>query len=135
MGHLQGALDRTAAGGLRTRTTMEVILDHLECRRRKAIDEDIARNYALDVTVMSRRGARRGATGVRAEADELGDAVPDLRFRITSLVANGQFGFIEWSGRGRDVRAEDGADSFVVRDGRIVCQTISYDVRPDGAGR
>ena len=68
------------------RTTTEVILDHLDCRRRNALDDDLARNYAGEVTVISRRGASAGPSAVRTEAAFLGDALPDMRFRVTSLV-------------------------------------------------
>lgn len=40
-------------------------------------------------------------------------------------------GFLEWTARAADgSRVEDGADSFVIRDGRIRAQTIHYTVPP-----
>lgn len=45
--------------------------------------------------------------------------------RLTS----GDYAFLEWRGQSADIHVEDGADSFVIRDGRIVMQSIHYMVR------
>jgi hypothetical protein len=116
------------------RSTLDVILDHLDCRRRGAIDEDIDRNYDAGVAMLSPRGSRTGARAVRSEADELEDALPGLRLRVTRLLADGPYGYVEWTGRSRAGRIEDGADTFVVTKGRIHCQTTHYTVRARPAG-
>jgi hypothetical protein len=38
--------------------------------------------------------------------------------------------FLEWTARSDEAKIEDGADSFCIRDGRIVAQTIHYTVQP-----
>ena len=46
------------------------------------------------------------------------------------MVAHGEVGYLEWTADGPTARVRDGADSFVIRDGRIVAQTIHYTVEP-----
>ena len=38
--------------------------------------------------------------------------------------------FLEWTASGPTARVRDGADSFVIRDGQIVVETIHYTVEP-----
>jgi len=46
------------------------------------------------------------------------------------MLVEGELGFLEWSARGSGAEVEDGADSYLIRDGRIVAQTIHYTVIP-----
>ncbi len=55
--------------------------------------------------------------------------VPALAEYRTRLV-EGEVAFLEWAARTDNAGAEDGVDSFVIRDGRIVAQTIHYTVQP-----
>lgn len=40
----------------------------------------------------------------------------------------GRFAFLEWTATETGAKVEDGADSFVIEDGKIVAQTIHYTV-------
>lgn len=42
----------------------------------------------------------------------------------------GEVGFLEWTAEADGGRVDDGADSYVIRNGRIVAQTIHYTVTP-----
>jgi hypothetical protein len=42
----------------------------------------------------------------------------------------GELAFLKWTARCPRAEVGDGADSFWIRDGRIVAQTIHYTVRP-----
>lgn len=39
-------------------------------------------------------------------------------------------GFLEWTGHSAVAQIDDGTDSYLIRGGRIVVQTIHYTVRP-----
>ncbi len=110
------------------RTTAEVIEDHLRRRMDNDIDGDIRHNYADEVAVLTSDGARFGADGVRELHKRLRRTVPH-RYEIVSLLTHGRFGFIAWRAREPGKSVEDGADSFVVEDGRIVFQSIHYSVQ------
>ncbi len=57
--------------------------------------------------------------------------LPGASFTYTTVVTHGELGFLEWTADGPAARVRDGADSFLVRDGRIVMQTIHYTVEAD----
>jgi hypothetical protein len=114
---------------LRRRTTMEVLEDHLLQVDEGTIDEDLERNYTVDVVVISRHGVLRGHDALRDLARLLQEELPDATFEYVTLLAEGEVAFLEWRAESEKTYVEDGADSFVVRDGRIVAQTIHYAVR------
>jgi len=64
----------------------------------------------------------------RLLAEQLGCAAYTFR---TKLVA-GEVAFLEWGACCPAAAVEDGADSFIIRDGRIVVQTIHYTVHQNG---
>jgi hypothetical protein len=41
---------------------------------------------------------------------------------------DGETAYLEWSARSGERRVEDGVDTFLVRDGLIVVQTVRYTV-------
>lgn len=71
-------------------------------------------------------GAHHGHDGVRLLAGVLRTYLPDGDYRYDDLRIVDAYGLLRWSGSGpRDERLR-GVDSFVVADGRIIAQTISY---------
>ena len=89
------------------------------------VDGDIAANYAEDVVVLTAAGKATGHDAVRHFASILAEHVPH-RYEIVRKEVEGRFAFIEWRAREPGRSVEDGADSFVVEQGRIVMQTIHY---------
>lgn len=112
------------------RSPDEVLDDHLRESKHGSIEDDLARNYAEELIVLTARGVVRGHDGLRQLAQRLRDELPDATFEYTARVVEGELGFLEWSARGRGAEVKDGADSYLIRDGRIVAQTIHYTVIP-----
>ncbi len=56
--------------------------------------------------------------------------LPGGSFEYVTRLVDGDVGFLEWTARSAHARVCDSADSYVVRDGRIVAQTIHYTVEP-----
>jgi hypothetical protein len=110
------------------RSTDEVLEDHLACRNRNDIETDIGRNYAPDVVILTTRGARQGHDAVRELHERLRRTVPH-HYEVVTKLAEGRFAFISWRAREPGKSVEDGADSFVVEDGKIVFQTIHYSIQ------
>ena len=110
------------------RTTEIVLEDHLRCRMDGDIEGDIERNYSPDVVLMTPKGIREGHDAVREFNRILHEYVPD-RYEFPRKLTRGPFAYIEWRAREPGRSVEDGADSFVVLNGRIVFQTIHYSVQ------
>jgi hypothetical protein len=117
-----------AAGG--SRAAREVLEDHLRCRSRHAVEADIARNYAADVVLLTGQGVFRGHDGVRRSAALLHARLPWAAYEYRTVLLEGEVAFLEWAARSAAAVVEDGADSFVIRGGRIIIQTIHYTVIP-----
>ena len=113
-----------------TRSAAEVLDDHLRESIFGSIEDDLARNYAHDLIVLTREGVFRGHDGLRQLAKRLGEELPEATFEYRTRLVEGEVGFLEWIGRGDGFAVEDGADSYVIRNGTIVAQTIHYTVKP-----
>jgi phage host-nuclease inhibitor protein Gam len=117
------------------RATREVFEDHLEQGQHGSVEEDLPRNYAPDVVVLTADGVRHGHDGVRELAERLRKELPDAAFTYTARVVAGEVALLEWTARSPSgARVDDGADSFVIRDGRIHAPTIHYTVLLPSAG-
>jgi hypothetical protein len=114
-----------------------VFADHLRLRRAGQWEEDLERNYADDVVMLTPDGVYRGKEGVRRCAGALLKALPCLKYQYRVRRVAGEVAFLEWSAWCEVARVDDGVDSFVIRGGRIVAQTVHYTVRPrvSGGGR
>lgn len=110
------------------RTTTEVFQDHLTKRLADDLEGDIRSNYATDVIIMTGTGVFHGHDGVRHSARELARYLGKAPFQYDHTSIEGDYAFLEWTSRRKDRDVRDGADSFVIKDGKIILQTIHYSV-------
>jgi hypothetical protein len=123
-------------GDLSSRTPQEVLDDHLNIAQGWAeddldsvLEEDLRRNVAEDIVVLTNRGTFRGHDGVIELAQMLGEELPERRaFEYTYTSVEGKMAFLEWTYEDSHARVRDGADSYLIEDGKIVAQTIHYTV-------
>ena len=114
-----------------SRTTTEVIHDHLMKRMEDDLEGDIRDNMHPDVLLLTGYGTYRGHDGVRESAKLLGEVLAaDSKFTYSRTVIEGEYAFLEWTASDANTCIHDGADSFHVIDGRIAMQTCHYTVRP-----
>jgi hypothetical protein len=130
---------------LSSRTAQEVLDDHLNLAEdwgaqegaeriaeediERAFEEDIRRNVSEDIVILINRGTFRGHEGVRQLARMLFEELPKHNtFEYTYKAVEGRMGFLEWAYEDAYVRVRDGADSYLIEDGKIVAQTIHYTV-------
>ena len=118
--------NRVGAG----RKAGEVFRNHLALRLAGCTLEDIRSNYAEDVVLLCFDGAYRGRKAVRESARRLARQLPNARFELTSEIVKGPYAFLLWRAKADGCDALDGADSFVIRDGRIVMQSVYYRLEP-----
>jgi hypothetical protein len=127
------------------RTAQEVLDDHLNLAEdwgaqegaeriteediERVVEEDMRRNVSEDIVILINRGTFHGYEGVRHLARMLAEELPEhTAFEYTYKAVEGRMGFLEWSYEDANVRVKDGADSYLIEDGKIVAQTIHYTV-------
>lgn len=117
-----------AAQESNSRSTCDVLEDHLRQRRAGRLDADIERNYAADVVTLSAEGVHHGHSAIRSLAAILRGYLPDGAYSYRSLLIHGEVGMLQWSGRcsADSAKIHDGVDTYVVQNGRIAVQTIHY---------
>jgi hypothetical protein len=109
------------------RGAAEVLWNHLELAKEGSVDDDLAENFAPDVIVLTRWGSFHGHTGMKQLADRLAKELPDMEFDYDEVLVERDFGFLAWRATASNGnRVDDGADSYVIRNGRIVAQSIHY---------
>jgi hypothetical protein len=122
---------------LGSRTAQEVLDDHLNLAEnwggergfKRGLEEDLRRNTSEDIVILINRGTFRGHEGVRHLAHMLGEELPEQRsFEYTYRAVEGRMAFLEWAYEDDNVRVRDGADSYLIENGKIVAQTIHYTV-------
>jgi hypothetical protein len=122
---------------LSSRTAQEVLDDHLnlaenwggEVGFERGLQEDLRRNLSKDIVILINRGTFPGHDGVRQLAHMLGEELPEHRsFQYIYRAVEGRMAFLEWAYEDEDVRVRDGADSYLIENGKIVAQTIHYTV-------
>ncbi|MFA9429927.1 nuclear transport factor 2 family protein [Egicoccus sp. AB-alg2] len=109
-----------------SRSTAEVIDSHLVHRRDGRLGEDLGDNYTEDVVVLSHLGHFQGRDAMAKLAALLAEQLKDAEFFYDMVLVDGPYAFLQWRAVAQDMHVSNGADSFVVRDGRICMQTISY---------
>jgi hypothetical protein len=122
---------------LSARIAQQVLDDHLSLAENwggeggfeRMLEVDLRRNVSEDIVILINRGTFRGHDGVRELARMLGEELPEHRsFGYTYRAVEGRMAFLEWGYEDADVRVRDGADSYLIEEGKIVAQTIHYTV-------
>jgi hypothetical protein len=108
------------------RTTTEVFEDHLAKRLAGDLDGDIKANYSKGVIFLTGTGAFEGHDGIRKSAGELQQYVGNIPYEYNHTLIKDDYAFLEWTAKGKDKAVYDGADSFVIKNGKIILQTIHY---------
>ena len=123
---------------LQSRSAEEVLDDHLNIAQKweggeidvaTVVQEDLRRNVAEDIVILTNRGTFHGHEGVMQLAEMLGEELPEHEaFQYTYTSVEGRMAFLEWAYEDATARVRDGADSYLIEDGKIVAQTIHYTV-------
>jgi ketosteroid isomerase-like protein len=111
------------------RTAHEVFQRHAKAMIGGDLD-DIVADYGDDATFITQAGVLRGKEGVREGLTRIFADLPAPRFDVHTRILDGDVLFLEWTGTATGSRAENGVETFLVRDGQIVLQTVHYTVLP-----
>lgn len=112
-----------------TRSAQEVVEAHLA-----AVAEGdlvtILKNYRDDVVIVTPQGVLEGPSGVEAFFTQAFTALPGLKLSPKSIVCARDVALLLWTATSTAGRVNDGVDTFVVEDGAIKFETVSFTVEP-----
>jgi ketosteroid isomerase-like protein len=111
-----------------SRSPQEVFQHHAEVLVAGDL-EGIVSDYADDAIFITPAGTLRGRDGVREGFTKLLEDVPDADWDVPTQIYEGDVLFIEWTAKAAASRVDDGVDTFIIRDGEIVLQTVRYTVQ------
>ncbi|NLG18299.1 MAG: nuclear transport factor 2 family protein [Fibrobacter sp.] len=111
------------------RDTKEVFESHLLFYLDWNMEADIEQNYSSDCILLTSYGIFFGRNGLREMYRCLENQIPEADFLFTNRSLYGELAFLEWQAESDDSFVDDGANTYVIRDGKIVEQTIHYTVK------
>lgn len=117
---------------MKHRPPAAVLDDHLRAAREESIDDDLRRNFSHDLVILTQDGVARGHEGLRRLNRKLQRELPGATYTYHAKVVEGEVALLVWSARSESGRAQvrDGADTYVIREGHVVAQTVHYTVEP-----
>ncbi len=101
-----------------TKSTEEVLAHHLEALKKNDLDAIIS-DYAEDASMMSPMGVATGHEGLRGVFGAIPEGFWD-GFEVTTQECVGEIAYIVWKSSMMSL----GSDTLIVRDGKIVGQTV-----------
>ncbi len=114
---------------LSDRSAKEVFEDHLKLAKEGRLEEDLKRNVAEDIVLLTNYGTFKGHEGVIQAAELLSRQLPDGRYHYKLKLDHEKICFLQWTGDSEISFIPDGADSFLIENGKIKVQTIYYTVQ------
>ena len=109
-----------------SRSTSDVLEDHLRLRVEGDLETDLQRNYSESVVLLTVNSNAEGHDAMRMSAHRLAEQLPNGRFEFLAKQVNGPYALLVWRATSDHLAAIDGADSFLISDGKIQMQTIHY---------
>ncbi len=107
------------------RTPQEVFQHHGEALMAEDLD-GIVSDYSDDALFITPDGVRHGKDGVREGFVKLLGDLPGARWELPTQIFEDDILLLEWKAESDRVKADDGIDTFVFRDGLIRVQTVRY---------
>jgi hypothetical protein len=90
------------------------------------LGRDLIENYSEDVVLLTLNSNRTGHQAIRASAARLKEQLPGAKFEFVAKQVGGPYPLLIWRATSQRYDAVEGADSFVVKAGKIVFQSIHY---------
>jgi hypothetical protein len=103
-----------------------VFEDHLRLRLEGRTEEDIQKNYSDAIVLLSGMETVQGKDALRRWADDLARDLPEASFEYVAKQVNDEYAFLHWRAQAASAHVRHGVDSFVIRDGLIVMQSVYY---------
>lgn len=121
------AKDEPAAEG----PTQKVLMHHLGAFGERKMD-DLLADYTADSVFIGQAGVLKGTDGLKPMFEGLFTefAKKGVEFNMGKMIIEGEIALITWSAKTPDNTYDWATDTFVIRDGKIVYQTLAAMVTP-----
>jgi hypothetical protein len=110
------------------RSTNEVFESHLVLVAAWNFDLDLQQNYSDECVLLSSYGAFYGKAGIKDAIALRESQIPGAQFLYATKSWYGEVAFLEWRAHAAKTYVLDGADTFLIRNGKIIIQTRHYTV-------
>ena len=104
--------------------TRQVVEHHLNAGNSRNLDE-IMLDYADDAILIAPDGVNKGKPAIQAAFQQLFTQDPYPVITLTREVYEGDVGYIVWTMNTGQPGALQGSDTFIIREGKIVVQTVA----------
>jgi hypothetical protein len=112
-----------------TRTAKDVFSHHWDA----LIHGDVPRvleDYADDAVLLTTGGVFEGREDIGGWFSAAVNALPEAEWAFSSTVYSGDALLLHWTAVSPQGRIDNGVDTFVITDGKIRLQTVSFTVTP-----
>lgn len=110
-----------------SREAIEVLNSHLALRSEGDLEQDLAQNFDEGVILLTMDGEFSGHDGVRKSNALLLERTKNANYEYLHRSVQDDVAFLVWSAVKDGTVLSKGADSFVIKNGKIIAQTIYYD--------
>jgi hypothetical protein len=114
---------------LEKRSPREVFEDHLDLAQNGDLEKDLERNYSPDSVLLTNYGVFHGREGMKEAAELLKKQLPGGNYNYELKLCHEEMCFLHWTGKSDVSVIPDGADSYLIKNGKIMVQTIYYSVQ------
>jgi hypothetical protein len=115
------------------RQTEETLLKHLQAFGSGDVDAIMADYDEAAVFIMP-NGPLRGKDEIRLFFESLvADLPPGSTLEVSEQIVEGEIAYIVWSGESEKLKVPFATDTFIVRDGKIVAQTLAAQMERKGS--
>ena len=104
-------------------TTEQVVEHHMRSGNAQQVEE-VMHDYAANAILVAPDGVHKGKQAIRASYEQLASG-PKSTITADRKVFEGEVGYVAWTMNAGQPGAVHGTDTFIVRKGKIVVQTVT----------
>ncbi len=113
--------------------TEETLLKHLQAFGSGDVDAIMA-DYDETAVFIMPNGPLRGKDEIRLLFESLvADLPPGSTLEVSEQIVEGEIAYLVWSGESEKLKVPFATDTFIVRDGKIVAQTLAAQTERKGS--
>ena len=110
-------------------STETIVEHHMQSGNNRNVEE-VMRDYADNAILISPDGVYKGKQAIRASYEQLVAQGSESVITADRKIFEGEVGYVAWSMNAGQGPAVHGSDTFIVKNGKIVVQTVTIFLPP-----